>query len=298
MNESFQVHLIRNHPNGSANSRVLHPFTVKIGELLKKAKECHMNTQRVRVMTQQMVDNLQYCASVEEETPPRHIQKQDDNVYVPSCGTLLLKIPAKKLSEQLSIIQSSVYSFFFLLSAEPESIITSSPFHTVLPGYKMCVRLHLDGNGAGKSTHLSAYLIIMRGDYDAIVTWPFHFQVIFGLYDVINQKDHIVEAFQPDPASTSFQRPQNEMNIAFGISKFVPLEKLRQPGSPYMVEEAFYMKVMVREEPIPTCILHEVMNIDPALPVYFQEELIKQAIEKSKKSSLTLHLSLKARQPC
>ena len=92
---------------------VLYPLIVKTRELLKNVKECQMTTQRVPAMTQQMVDNLQYRTSVEEETPPRHIQKQDDHVYVPYDGTLLFKIPAKKLSEQLSIIQSSVYSFFF-----------------------------------------------------------------------------------------------------------------------------------------------------------------------------------------
>jgi hypothetical protein len=55
----------------------------------------------------------------------------------------------------------------------------------------MCVRLYLNGNGIGQSTPISIFLILMRGNYDAILEWPFNFQVIFCLYDLINQKDHI-----------------------------------------------------------------------------------------------------------
>lgn len=162
----------------------------------------------------------------------------------------------------------------------------------------MCVRLYLNGKGVRESTHVSAYLILMRGDHDPILTWPFQFQVIFGLYDVINQKEHIVEAFHTDHNSTSFQQPQSDMNIPFGIPKFIPLQKLQQPNSPYICEGSVYIKVMIRKEPIPISILQDVMNIYHALPMPLQEEKIKDAIQKSQKPSLTLHLTLKTCQPC
>jgi hypothetical protein len=160
----------------------------------------------------------------------------------------------------------------------------------------MCVRLYLNGNGAGQSTHISIYLILMRGNYDAILNWPFNHQIIFGLYDLTNQKNHIIEAFQSDINSICFQQPQDEMNMASGIPKFIPRSRIQQDHSPYICEDSMYIKVMVRKNPIPTSILAKMMNISPALPVHAQEEIIENEIQRNKMSSLKLNLTLKPQQ--
>ena len=49
----------------------------------------------------------------------------------------------------------------------------SPPFFTSLHGYRMCLRLYLDGDGQGKGTHISLFLVIMKSDYDDLLTWPF-----------------------------------------------------------------------------------------------------------------------------
>ena len=49
----------------------------------------------------------------------------------------------------------------------------SPPFFTSLHGYRMCLRMYLDGDGQGKGTHISLFLVIMKSDYDDLLTWPF-----------------------------------------------------------------------------------------------------------------------------
>jgi len=49
----------------------------------------------------------------------------------------------------------------------------SPPFFTSLHRYCMCLRLYLDGDGQGKSIHVSLFLVIMKSDYDDLLTWPF-----------------------------------------------------------------------------------------------------------------------------
>ena len=39
----------------------------------------------------------------------------------------------------------------------------SAPFYTSRHGYKMSLRLYMDGDGSGKGTHLSLFLTLMRG---------------------------------------------------------------------------------------------------------------------------------------
>ena len=53
----------------------------------------------------------------------------------------------------------------------------SPHFYTSRHGYKMYLRLYMDGDGSGKHTHLSFYLTIMRGEYDAVVSLT---QVVVG----------------------------------------------------------------------------------------------------------------------
>ena len=59
----------------------------------------------------------------------------------------------------------------------------SAPFYTSRHGYKVCLRLYMDGDGSGRSTHLSFFLTIMRGEYDALLQWPFKQTVTLMLLD-------------------------------------------------------------------------------------------------------------------
>ena len=118
----------------------------------------------------------------------------------------------------------------------------SAPFYTGRHGYKMCLRLYMDGDGSGKGTHLSFFLTLMRGEYDALLTWPFRQTVTLTLLDQDRQKD-IFQSFRPDPSSSSFQRPINEMNVASGCPKFAPLSIL--DNSSYVKDDTIFLKCKV-----------------------------------------------------
>ena len=144
-------------------------------------------------------------------------------------GTFIWKIPEvqRRRSEARSGRTVSLYS---------------APFYTSRHGYKMCLRLYMDGDGSGKGTHLSFFLTLMRGEYDALLPWPFKQTVTLMLLDQDKQKD-IFQSFRPDPSSSSFQRPINEMNVASGCPKFAPLSILENPS--YVKDDTIFMKCRV-----------------------------------------------------
>ncbi len=115
----------------------------------------------------------------------------------------------------------------------------SAPFYTSRQGYKACLRLYMNGNGCGKNTHLSFFVTIMKGEYDALLQWPFRHTVTLTLLDQDGVKN-ISQAFQPEPISSSFQRPRNEMNIASGCPMFAPLSILN--NSSYVKEDTMFLK--------------------------------------------------------
>lgn len=50
-------------------------------------------------------------------------------------------------------------------------------FYTSKYGYKMCLRIYLNGDGTGRGTHLSLFFVVMRGMSDALLKWPFNQKV-------------------------------------------------------------------------------------------------------------------------
>ena len=118
----------------------------------------------------------------------------------------------------------------------------SAPFYTCNHGYKMRLTLYMDGDGTGKGSHLSFFLTLMKGEYDALLVWPFRPTVSLILLDQDRQKD-IVQSFRPDPSSCSFQRPRNEMNIASGCPQFTPLSVLESPS--YVKDDTIFVKCTI-----------------------------------------------------
>ncbi|RLV93910.1 hypothetical protein DV515_00013340, partial [Chloebia gouldiae] len=51
--------------------------------------------------------------------------------------------------------------------------VTGLAFYTAKYGYKVCLRVYLNGDGTGKGTHMSLFFVVMKGDYDALLPWPF-----------------------------------------------------------------------------------------------------------------------------
>jgi hypothetical protein len=96
----------------------------------------------------------------------------------------------------------------------------SPPFYTSPHGYRMCIRTYLNGDGIGKSTHLSLFFVVIRSEHDNLLPWPFRQSVRFTLINQKNPADSITEAFMPDAKSPSFHKPESDMNVASGFPKF------------------------------------------------------------------------------
>ncbi|XP_072841049.1 TNF receptor-associated factor 2 isoform X2 [Pogona vitticeps] len=121
--------------------------------------------------------------------------------------------------------------------------IFSPAFYTSKYGYKMCLRIYLNGDGTGRGTHLSLFFVVMRGPNDALLRWPFNQKVTLMLLDQ-NNREHVIDAFRPDVTSSSFQRPVGDMNIASGCPLFCPIAKMESKNS-YVQDDTIFIKAIV-----------------------------------------------------
>ena len=125
-----------------------------------------------------------------------------------------------------------------------DRILCSPIFYTSRHGYNLCLKLYPNGDGDGKDTHISLFLVVMKGEFDALLTWPFKQRVTFMLLDHDNI-DHRVESFRPDPRSSSYQRPQTDRNKASGFPKFCSFEQLTT--NTYIRDDCTFIKLIVGE---------------------------------------------------
>ncbi|PVD26246.1 hypothetical protein C0Q70_13916 [Pomacea canaliculata] len=121
----------------------------------------------------------------------------------------------------------------------------SQPFYTNRFGYKMCARVYLNGDGMGKKTHMSIFFVVMRGEYDALLTWPFNLKVTLTLLDQSPRRRHLTDQFVPDPTSSSFQRPSGEMNVASGCPLFVSQSLVENPDNGYVMDDTIFIRISV-----------------------------------------------------
>uniref|UniRef100_A0A672LW99 TNF receptor-associated factor n=1 Tax=Sinocyclocheilus grahami TaxID=75366 RepID=A0A672LW99_SINGR len=151
-------------------------------------------------------------------------------------GTLIWKIRDYKRRKQEAVASKALSLY-------------SQPFYTGYFGYKMCARIYLNGDGMGKGTHLSLFFVVMRGEYDALLPWPFKQKVTLMLMDQGPARKHLGDAFKPDPNSSSFRRPNVEMNIASGCPLFVAQTVLE--NGTYIKDDTIFIKVTVDTSDLP-----------------------------------------------
>ena len=135
--------------------------------------------------------------------------------------------------------------------SEEKILIHSPPFYYY--GYKFRLQLHPNGTADWKATHLSLFFILMKGEYDAKLSWPFQGIVKFALVDQQEDADDSRNVVWPLPAfpqdSRNFvDRPLTDENIGWGFDDFVSLKKLTERC--YIVDDTIFIQVKVAPETV------------------------------------------------
>ena len=127
---------------------------------------------------------------------------------------------------------------------------SSPPFYLNQNGFKISSRIYLNGDGTGRNTHLSLFIVILKGEFDSLLKWPFKQKVRFILFDQSESKKHVVDEFKPDLNSLSFKRPISEFNMASGLPLFCSLAKLMSTDYEFIKDNTMFIMIDVDCEDI------------------------------------------------
>uniref|UniRef100_A0A8C2GCK4 TNF receptor-associated factor n=1 Tax=Cyprinus carpio TaxID=7962 RepID=A0A8C2GCK4_CYPCA len=110
-------------------------------------------------------------------------------------------------------------------------VLHSPPFYTGRPGYKLCLRLHLQTPNAPRcSNYISLFVHTMQGEFDSQLSWPLQGTIRLAVLDQV-EGEHHVEVMETKPDLQAFQRPTVLRNPkGFGYVTFLHLQVLQQRG--------------------------------------------------------------------
>ncbi|XP_020783104.1 TNF receptor-associated factor 6 isoform X2 [Boleophthalmus pectinirostris] len=112
-----------------------------------------------------------------------------------------------------------------------QPVVEHSPgFYTGRPGYKLCLRLHLQTPSALRcSNYISLFVHTMQGLFDSQLSWPFQGVIRLAILDQGPEGHHHMEMMETKPDLQAFQKPTIQRNPkGFGYVTFMHLQQLNQ----------------------------------------------------------------------
>ena len=139
---------------------------------------------------------------------------------------------------------------------ERVTMIASPPFYTSSSGYKACLVLYPNGARFGYGTHISFYLVLMKGGHDDKLNWPFTHKISLVLVEQVEQRRHIIQTLDPSTHNTSvnihiprhllppYQFPDTaDIVTSFGLESFARLSSLDDYH--YVLNDTMFLKCIV-----------------------------------------------------
>uniref|UniRef100_A0A7N8WTE2 TNF receptor-associated factor n=1 Tax=Mastacembelus armatus TaxID=205130 RepID=A0A7N8WTE2_9TELE len=112
-----------------------------------------------------------------------------------------------------------------------QAVVEHSPgFYTGRPGYRLCLRLHLQTPTAPRcSNYISLFVHTMQGAFDGHLSWPFQGTIRLAILDQGPEGQHYTEVMETKPDLQAFQKPTIQRNPkGFGYVTFLHLHQLNQ----------------------------------------------------------------------
>ena len=192
-----------------------------------------------RQRNQETIEQLQ----MENKTMKRIIDKQSTEIEV-------LK---HKLEDQVAIKEEHFLLSEFERRRKENKIWQSAPFYTHQQGYKMCLRVHINGVGEEENNFMSVYVCLIAGEFDDYLEWPFRGVISI---DLINSKCTIASSVisfdkghQTYPDSCCRIESQHGRGSGLGLQCFIAHTDLYEALPMLATKEADSLLFRIRAKP-------------------------------------------------
>ncbi|XP_003383554.1 PREDICTED: TNF receptor-associated factor 4-like [Amphimedon queenslandica] len=146
-----------------------------------------------------------------EESVKEHLQ-----MAIKRVDSLQMKSIGNSSSQVFKMTNPSSYKY-------NDQVWYSPSFYTSPGGYKMMLCVYANGYGKGKGTHLSCYTVLVPGEYDDELGWPFQGEVTVELLNQHEDKNHkklVIKYDQSTPEDCKKRVTKNKVSDKWGEDQF------------------------------------------------------------------------------
>ncbi|CAF1463612.1 unnamed protein product [Didymodactylos carnosus] len=117
-------------------------------------REEHLKLRKSEEEKNALISAVQLNQEILQQSLTDLKQTVENVEHISYNGTFIWRLEniAQHMADALSDKQLSLYS---------------PPFYSSPTGYKMCMRIHLGGDGHARKSHISLFFVLMKGEYDA-----------------------------------------------------------------------------------------------------------------------------------
>ena len=118
----------------------------------------------------------------------------------------------------------------------------SHPFYTSPQGYKMEIPFYANGYGSSEGTHVSVYIRLLQGSYDASLSWPFVGSVTLTLLNQLADENH------HSKTNDYVLKSNVQVGDGFGHDQFISHSELSynpDKNTQYLKNNTLYFRVTV-----------------------------------------------------
>ena len=143
-----------------------------------------------------------------------------------------------------------IKDFFKLRGEATQGRITalhSTGFYCSVYGYKICIRVNLNGVESGFATHVSLFIHFMKGEYDDVLEWPFRGRITLAILDQNEDsasRVDISETLEANPELAAFHRPTTSRNHkGFGYIEFATISQIE--NGTYVKNDTLFVRACI-----------------------------------------------------
>ncbi|PFX13911.1 TNF receptor-associated factor 4 [Stylophora pistillata] len=173
---------------------------------------CGCSIPRGRVRRGEVDSHLQDFMKVHLDLACVKLRKTEDKLE-----TLQKRLEGKTFSTVMARNESPLYPFKYVwkvsgfsdkmrqAKAGEQRKLESDPFYTEDYGNRLKLRIYPYGRKSARSSHLSVFIVVLKGEYDAILPWPFKRKMRFTLIDQQEDPEKQKNVSKDHLSSCSFQ---------------------------------------------------------------------------------------------
>ena len=208
----------------------------ELGDLDGHLKSCTQRQQMVQCCFTDIGCRASFLES-ERETHDRESVRQHLNMAV-HCLRAEMRLPPRVFKIENFSAKRRIGEPWF-----------SSGFYSHVGGYRMCLKVFPDGVVSGRGKCMSVTVVLMRGENDDHLIWPFRGEVTFSVLNQASDNHHVTETAKFDRTEGSEVNRRvidGERNAhGRGFPEFLHHRVLQfgSEGRQYLLGDAVYVRV-------------------------------------------------------